>query len=212
MSRKVLVTAGASGIGKHIAAAFLSSGADVYTCDINTEALKAAATELKGLKTGVCNVGDRAQIEEMVADAATKLGGIDVLVNNAGIAGPTAPVQEVDPDQWEQVLKINLTGTFIVTKHAIPHLIRSGHGVITNLSSAAGRFGYPNSSPHSPVKWGLTGFTKTLSMELGEHNIRANAILPGAVDGERIQRVFEGRAKATGKSIDEIKAIVMENQ
>jgi len=212
MSRKVLVTAGASGIGKHIAAAFIRAGADVYTCDINAEALKSAAAELKGLKTGICNVGDRAQIERMVADAARELGGIDVLVNNAGVSGPTAPVQDVDPDQWEQVLKVDLTGTFIVTKNAIPHLIRSGNGVIINMSSAAGRFGYPNRSPYSTVKWGLIGFTKTLSMELGEHNIRANAILPGAVDGERIQRVFEGRAKATGKSLDEIKAIAMENQ
>ena len=212
MSRKVLVTAGASGIGKQIAAAFIGSGADVYTCDINAEALKSAAAELKGLKTGICNVGDRAQIERMVADAAKELGGIDVLVNNAGISGPTAPVQEVDPDQWEQVLKVDLTGTFIVTKNAIPHLIRSGNGVIINMSSAAGRFGYPDRSPYSTVKWGLIGFTKTLSMELGEYNIRANAILPGAVDGERIQRVFEGRAKATGKSLEEIKAIAMENQ
>src|SRR6516165_10377359 len=212
MSRKVLVTAGASGTGKQIAAAFIGSGADVYTCDINAEALKSAAAELKGLKTGICNVGDRAQIERMVADAAKELGGIDVLVNNAGISGPTAPVQDVDPDQWEQVLKVDLTGTFIVTKNAIPHLIRSGNGVIINMSSAAGRFGYPNRSPYSTVKWGLIGFTKTLSMELGEHNIRANAILPGAVDGDRIQRVFEGRAKATGKSLDEIKAIAMENQ
>jgi NAD(P)-dependent dehydrogenase (short-subunit alcohol dehydrogenase family) len=212
MTRNVLVTAGASGIGKHIAAAFIRAGADVYTCDINAEALKSAAAELKGLKTGICNVGDRAQIERMVADAARELGGIDVLVNNAGVSGPTAPVQDVDPDQWEQVLKVDLTGTFIVTKNAIPHLIRSGNGVIINMSSAAGRFGYPNRSPYSTVKWGLIGFTKTLSMELGEHNIRANAILPGAVDGERIQRVFEGRAKATGKSLDEIKAIAMENQ
>jgi NAD(P)-dependent dehydrogenase (short-subunit alcohol dehydrogenase family) len=212
MSRKVLVTAGASGIGKQIAAAFIGSGADVYTCDINAEALKSAAAELKGLKTGICNVGDRAQIERMVADAAKELGGIDVLVNNAGISGPTAPVQEVDPDQWEQVLKVDLTGTFIVTKNAIPYLIRSGNGVIINMSSAAGRFGYPDRSPYSTVKWGLIGFTKTLSMELGEYNIRANAILPGAVDGERIQRVFEGRAKATGKSLEEIKAIAMENQ
>ena len=212
MTRNVLVTAGASGIGKHIAAAFIRAGADVYTCDINAEALKSAAAELKGLKTGICNVGDRAQIERMVAEAADQLGGIDVLVNNAGISGPTAPVQDVDSDQWEQVLKVDLTGTFIVTKNAIPHLIRSGNGVIINMSSAAGRFGYPNRSPYSTVKWGLIGFTKTLSMELGEHNIRANAILPGAVDGERIQRVFEGRAKATGKSLEEIKAIAMGNQ
>jgi len=212
MSRKVLVTAGASGIGKHIAAAFLAAGDDVYTCDINADALKSAAAELKGLKIGICNVGDRAQIEKMVADAADKLGGIDVLVNNAGISGPTAPVKDVDPDQWEEVLKVDLTGTFNVTKNAIPHLIRSGKGVIIIMSSAAGRFGYPNRSPYATAKWGLIGFMKTLSMELGEHNIRANAILPGAVEGERIERVFTGRAQASGKSVDEIKAIAMEDQ
>lgn len=164
------------------------------------------------MKTGVCNIGDRAQIEQMVADAAAQLGGIDVLVNNAGIGGPTASVVDLEPDDWEQVLKVDLTGTFLVTKHAIPHLIRSGNGSIIIMSSAAGRFGYPNRSPYSTAKWGLIGFMKTLAMELGEHNIRANAILPGAVDGDRIQRVFEGRAKATGQSIDEIKNIAMANQ
>ena len=210
--RKVLVTAGASGIGQEIAAAFLSAGDRVYTCDINRAALEATARELPGLKTGVCDVGDRKQIETMMTDAVSQLGGIDVLVNNAGIAGPTAPVQDVDPDQWEAVLKIDLTGTFLITKAAIPHLIASGHGVIVIMSSAAGRFGYPNRSPYSTVKWGLIGFMKTLAMELGVHNIRSNAILPGAVDGERIQKVFQGRADATGKSLDAVKAEAMANQ
>jgi NAD(P)-dependent dehydrogenase (short-subunit alcohol dehydrogenase family) len=211
--RKVLVTAGASGIGKEIAAAFLATGDTVYTCDINRAALDEAARELPGLKTGTCDVGDRKQIEAMIADAVSQLGGgIDILVNNAGVSGPTAPVQQVDPDQWEQVLKVDLTGTFLVTRGAIPHLIASRNGVIVIMSSAAGRFGYPNRSPYSTVKWGLIGFMKTLSMELGEHNIRANAILPGAVDGERIQRVFQGRAEATGQPIEKIKAEAMANQ
>jgi NAD(P)-dependent dehydrogenase (short-subunit alcohol dehydrogenase family) len=212
MTRRILVTAGASGIGKHIAAAFIAAGDDVYTCDINEDALETAAAELPGLKTGVCNIGERAAIERMVADAAQQMGGIDVLVNNAGISGPTAAVKDMDPDQWEQVLNVDLTGTFNVTRCAIPHLIRSGKGVIVVMSSAAGRFGYANRSPYSTAKWGLIGFTKTLAMELGAHNIRANAILPGAVDGDRIQRVFEGRAKATGKSVDEVKALSMQNQ
>jgi NAD(P)-dependent dehydrogenase (short-subunit alcohol dehydrogenase family) len=211
--RKVLVTAGASGIGKEIAAAFLSAGDTVYTCDINQAALGEAQRELPGLKTGICDVGDRKQIEAMITDAVMQLGGgIDILVNNAGVSGPTAPVQKVEPDQWELVLKVDLTGTFLVTRGAIPHLIASGNGVIINMSSAAGRFGYPNRSPYSTVKWGLIGFTKTLSMELGEHNIRANAILPGAVDGDRIQRVFQGRADATGRPVEEIKAEAMANQ
>ena len=210
--RRVLVTAGAAGIGKEIAAAFLAAGDSVYTCDINPTALGAAALELQGLRTGLCDVGDRKQVESMVADAVSQLGGIDILINNAGISGPTAPVEDVDPEQWEAVLKIDLTGTFLVTKNAIPHLIKSGNGVIVIMSSAAGRFGYPNRSPYSTVKWGLIGFMKTLSMELGIHNIRANAILPGAVDGERIQRVFQGRAKATGTSLDAVKAEAMSNQ
>ena len=210
--RKVLVTAGASGIGKEIAAAFLSAGDSVYTCDINRTALDVAARELPGLKTGLCDVGNRDQIKSMMADAVSQLGGIDILVNNAGISGPTAPVQDVDPDQWEAVLKIDLTGTFLVTKAAIPHLIASGHGVIIIMSSVAGRFGYPDRSPYATVKWGLIGFMKTLSMELGIHNIRANAILPGAVDGERIKKVFQGRADVTGKSLDTIAAEAMANQ
>jgi NAD(P)-dependent dehydrogenase (short-subunit alcohol dehydrogenase family) len=210
--RRVLVTAGASGIGKEIVAAFLSAGDDVYTCDIDQAALAALAQDRPGLKTGVCNIGDRQQIAAMMEDAVARLGGLDILVNNAGIGGPTAPVQDLDPDQWEAVLKVDLTGTFLVTQAAIPNLIAAGGGVIINMSSAAGRFGYPNRSPYATAKWGLIGFTKTLSMELGEHDIRVNAIAPGAVDGERIQRVFQGRAEATGQSLDEVRQIAMANQ
>ena len=125
---------------------------------------------------------------------------------------PSAPVQELEPDQWEQVLQVNLNGTFLATKYAIPYLIRSGSGVIIIMSSAAGRFGYPNRSAYSTAKWGLIGFMKTLSIELGPHDVRVNAILPGAVQGDRIQRVFEGRAKATGKSPEEVSALAMAKQ
>src|SRR5437868_2232871 len=141
----------------------------------------------------------------MVAECVDALGGIDVLVNNAGIAGPTAPIEEIDPDEWEKVMQIDLTGTFNVTRQAIPHLKKSDAGVIINMSSVAGRFGYRNRSPYCTAKWGLIGFTKTLSIELGDHGIRANAILPGAVDGPRIEQVFAGRAKGSGKTIEEIK-------
>ena len=203
--RKILITAGAAGIGRHIVEAFLGAGDAVYTCDINGQALKATAAELPNLKTGVCDIGDRAQIKAMVADAAAQLGGIDVLVNNAGIAGPTAPVQDIEPDDWEQVLRVDLTGTFLVTKYTIPHLLRSAQGVIIIMSSSAGRFGYPNRSPYSAAKWGLIGLMKTLAMELGPVGIRANAILPGTVAGDRIERVFKSRARLSGKSLEEVK-------
>ena len=212
MARKVLVTAGGAGIGKAIARAFLAEGCDVYACDIDPAALASAAAELKGLRTGLCDVADRFQVEAMVAEAAAALGGIDVLVNCAGISGPTAAVQDIDPDDWDRVLKVHLTGTFNVSRLAIPHLIRSASGVVINLSSAAGRFGYPNRSPYATVKWGLIGFTKTLSMELGEHGVRVNAILPGGVEGERVQRVLAGRARATGQTIEAMQAGALANQ
>ena len=212
MTLRALVTAGASGIGLEIARAFHSSGARVFTCDIDAVALGKAAAAMPGLETSVCDNGDREAIVAMVGEAAARLGGLDVLINNAGIGGPTKPVHELDPEDWDAVLRVNLTGVFDVTRTAIPHLIRSGKGVIINMSSAAGRFGYPNRSPYAASKWALIGFTKTLSMELGEHNVRVNAIAPGAVDGERVHRVFHGRAQATGKSVEEVIDIAMANQ
>jgi NAD(P)-dependent dehydrogenase (short-subunit alcohol dehydrogenase family) len=209
VAQRVLITAGAAGIGKEIAKAFAGNGAQVCVCDIDVKALDAASKDIPGLKTIVCDVSKRADIERMVAEAAIALGGLDVLVNNAGISGPTAPVEQMDPDAWELVMQIDLTGTFNVTRCAIPHLKKSAAGVVINMSSVAGRFVYANRSPYSTAKWGIIGFTKTLSIELGEHGIRANAILPGAVDGPRLERVFEGRAKATNQTVDEIKKQAM---
>ena len=211
MSR-VLITAGASGIGLAIARAFHAAHARVYICDIDAAGLERAAAEMPGLITRRCDVGDRAAVAAMVVDAAERLDGLDVLVNNAGIGGPTAAVKDLDPADWDAVLRVNLTGTFDVTRNAIPHLIRAGGGAIINMSSAAGRFGYANRSPYSATKWALIGFTKSLSLELGEHRIRVNAIAPGAVDGERAERVFQGRAQVTGQPIEEVKRLAMMNQ
>jgi NAD(P)-dependent dehydrogenase (short-subunit alcohol dehydrogenase family) len=209
MSQRVVVTAGASGIGREIVQAFVANGAKVFVCDIDGKGLELLAQELPGLTTKICDVSKREDIERMVAFGVDALGGLDVLVNNAGISGPTAPVEEMNPDEWDKVMQVDLTGTFNVTRLAIPHLKRSQAGVIINMSSVAGRFGYANRSPYCTAKWGLIGFTKTLSIELGEFGIRANAILPGAVDGPRIQKVFEGRAKASGQALEEIKKQAM---
>ncbi|MCU1324916.1 MAG: bdhA [Bryobacterales bacterium] len=209
MKQHVLVTAGASGIGREIARAFVANGAVVCVCDIDTKALELVGKDIPGLKTVVCDVSKRQDIEGMVTAAVEALGGLDVLVNNAGISGPTAPVEDMDPDAWEMVMQVDLTGTFNVTRCSIPHLKRSAAGVIINMSSVAGRFGYPNRSPYCTAKWGLIGFTKTLSIELGAFGIRANAILPGAVDGPRIEKVFEGRAKATNQPVEEIRKEAM---
>jgi NAD(P)-dependent dehydrogenase (short-subunit alcohol dehydrogenase family) len=212
MSQRVLITAGASGIGKEVAAAFTAKGARVCVCDIDTNALCAAAAEIPGLETIVCDISKRADIERMVPDAVERLGGLDVLVNNAGIAGPTAPVEEADPDQWEAVMKIDVIGTFYVTRLAIPHLKKSAAGSIVIMSSVGGRFGYPNRSAYCTAKMGLIGFAKTLSRELGAYGIRANAIAPGAVAGERIERVLQGRAAAEHKPLEEVRADAMRVQ
>ncbi len=192
MTQRVLVTAGASGIGREIVRAFAAQGAKVFVCDIDAKGLDNLAQEIPGLATMVCDLSKRADIEAMVPFGVNAMGGLDVLVNNAGISGPTAPVEEMDPDAWDEVVQLNLTGTFNVTRLAIPHLKKSPSGVIIIMSSMAGRFGYPNRSPYAATKWGLIGFTKTLSIELGAFNIRANAILPGAVAGPRLDKVLEG--------------------
>jgi NAD(P)-dependent dehydrogenase (short-subunit alcohol dehydrogenase family) len=196
MNQRVLITAGAAGIGLEIAKAFAATGATVFVCDMNAEALKALEQTIPGVITSVCNIANRNEVEKMVVSCAASLVGIDVLVNNAGIAGPTAPVEEINPDDWEAVMQVDINGTFNVTRMAIPFLKRSSAGVVIIMSSAAGRFGYENRSPYSTAKWGLIGFTKTLSIELGKYGIRANAILPGAVAGPRIEGVLEARAKA----------------
>src|SRR5262245_28146116 len=212
MAQRVLITAGASGIGREIARAFAATGAKVFVCDIDADALASFAQALPGALATRCDVADRRDVENMVAAGVAALGGLDVLVNNAGIAGPTEAVEAMDPDEWEKVVTVNLNGTFNVTRCAIPHLKQSGAGVIINMSSVAGRLGYPNRSPYATTKWGLIGFTKTLSMELGEFGIRVNAILPGAVAGPRLDRVYDARARVGGPSVDEIKTRALANQ
>ena len=209
MNQRVLITAAASGIGLEIARAFAAAGAKVFITDINTQALDAARKQIPGVLTKVCDNSKRSDIEAMVPAAVEALGGLDVLVNNAGISGPTAPVEEVDPDKWEAVMNVDLTGTFNVTRLSIPHLKQSKAGSIIIMSSLGGRFGYPNRSPYCVAKWGLIGFAKTLAIELGVHNIRANAIAPGAVGGQRIENVLAGRAKADGKSVDDERAAML---
>jgi NAD(P)-dependent dehydrogenase (short-subunit alcohol dehydrogenase family) len=210
--KRVLITAGASGIGLAIARAFAAESAKVHICDINEHALQALKRSDTSITSTICDVSDRTSVERLVIEATQTLGGMDVLVNNAGISGPTAPLETIDPDAWEAALRVNLTGTFNVTRLSIPYLKQAESGVIIIMSSLAGRLGYPNRSPYATTKWGLVGLTKTLSIELGGAGIRVNAILPGAVEGSRLQHVFEGRAHASSKSIAEVTNDALANQ
>jgi NAD(P)-dependent dehydrogenase (short-subunit alcohol dehydrogenase family) len=212
MNQRVLITAGASGIGREIARAFAANGARVFVSDIDATGLDALSREIEGVTTKVCDNSKRRDVEALIPAAVEALGGLDVLVNNAGISGPTAPVEEMDPDKWEEVMNVNLNGTFNITRLAIPHLKQSPAASIIIMSSLGGRCGYPNRSAYSTSKWGLIGFAKTLALELGAFNIRANAIAPGVVSGERIERVLEGRAKAEGKTLEAVTAFAMSIQ
>jgi NAD(P)-dependent dehydrogenase (short-subunit alcohol dehydrogenase family) len=204
--RRVVVTAAASGIGRAIAHAFAANGDRVHICDIDRTALRQVTGEDPRITATVCDVSDRGSVAAFVETAAVTLGGIDIVVNNAGISGPTVSVEEMDPDQWDAVLAVNLTGTFNVTRLAIPHLKRSDAGVVIIMSSVGGRFGYPERSPYATTKRGLLGLMETLAIELGGDGIRVNAIAPGAVAGDRIQRVLRGRAEATGRSLEDVTA------
>ena len=200
---RVLVTAGAAGIGREIVRAFLREGAKVHACDVDEAALAALRKENPGVTVSTTDVSDRAAVARLFDDALGALGGLDCLVNNAGIAGPTERVEEIDPAEWDRTLAVDITGHFNCTRLSVPHLKKSRNGSIANLSSAAGKFGFPLRSPYSAAKWGVVGVTKTWAMELGEFGIRVNAILPGIVEGDRIRRVFQAKAKERGVSMEE---------
>jgi NAD(P)-dependent dehydrogenase (short-subunit alcohol dehydrogenase family) len=204
--RAVVVTAGAAGIGLSIANAFAANGDRVHVCDINQQALTQVSDANPAITTTVCDISQPADVETFIEAAVKTLGGIDVLVNNAGVAGPTMPIEDMGLDQWQSVLAVNLTGTFNITRLAIPHLRQSNTGVIINMASVGGRFGYPDRSPYATTKRGVIAFTETLALELGGDGIRANAIAPGAVAGDRIQRVLQGRAEASGRSLEDVTA------
>jgi NAD(P)-dependent dehydrogenase (short-subunit alcohol dehydrogenase family) len=179
--QRVVITAGANGIGKVMADSFAACGARVFVSDVDPAALDSCGHA--GMRA---NAGVAAECEAFIDAAVKHLGGLDVLVNNAGIAGPTTPVEKVTPEELDATLQIDLASMFHCARRAIPALRAAGGGAVINLSSAAGRFGFALRAPYAAAKWGVIGFTKSLSIELGADGVRVNAILPGPVDGPRI--------------------------
>ncbi|MFT6855664.1 MAG: NAD(P)-dependent dehydrogenase (short-subunit alcohol dehydrogenase family) [Cyclobacteriaceae bacterium] len=202
----VAIIAGASGIGKEIARAYLNEDANVFICDVSRELIASFSSEFSSVYVEQTDVSDYQQVKLFFENISTQVDHLDILINGAGIAGPTALLENVNPLAWDKTINVNINGMFYCCKEAIPLLKKSPAASIINLASNAAFFGFPFRSAYTTAKWATIGMTKTLAMELGKDNIRVNAICPGSVSGDRIDRVIEADAREQGKSIDEIKA------
>lgn len=203
---KVVITGGAAGIGAVIAKAFYEVDAQVYICDIDANAIERMKLEYPGMHGGVVDVGIKQHVDCIMDEAVALLGGIDVLVNNAGIAGPTGNIEELDAHAWEQTVSTNLNSQYYFLSKAVPYLKQSRNNPhIIAMSSVAGRLGYPFRTPYASTKWAIVGLMKSLANELGPHNIRVNAVLPGVVAGERMNRVIDARAQTLDISFESMR-------
>ena len=201
---RVMVSAGAAGIGLAIARAFQREGAQVSVCDVDAAALQSLAQTDPALHSAACDVSQRVDVARWFEAALAHLGGLDCLVNNAGIAGPTGKVDTIAPEEWDRCIAIDLTGQFNCVRLAVPALRASGNASIINVSSLAGRMGFALRTPYAAAKWGVIGLMHSLAIELGPDNIRVNALLPGIVAGDRQKRVLSAKAQARGVSFEEI--------
>jgi NAD(P)-dependent dehydrogenase (short-subunit alcohol dehydrogenase family) len=208
---RVLVTAGAAGIGRAIAEAFTAAGANVGICDVDTDALEAASDAMPAAALVEADVADESQVAMLADEMAERLGGLDVVVNNAGVAGPTDHIESIAYDDWRRTIDVNLNGQYLVAAHTVPLLKQSGgEGAMINIASVAGRLGYAYRTPYAASKWAIVGLTSSLAKELGPDGIRVNAILPGIVRGPRIERVIAARAKAVGVDYAEMERRYLE--
>jgi NAD(P)-dependent dehydrogenase (short-subunit alcohol dehydrogenase family) len=212
MTQRVMITAAASGIGRSIAKAFHDEGAHVHICDVNEGALEAFREDFPDIAATHVNVRNEGEIDAWFDDALDDLGGLDVMVNNAGIKGPTAPVDDIDYADWRECLEVCLDSHFLCARRAAPVMKAQKAGSIINLSSNAGQFGFGNRTPYAAAKWAVIGLTKSLAIELGPFNVRCNAICPGAVRGDRINRVIAGEANLRGVDPAVIAEELVKNQ
>lgn len=184
-----------------MAKAFLEKGARVRVCDVNDEALSALPKEIAGTKV---DASDEFAMSELFDSIKSDWGGIDAVCANAGIAGPTAAIEDVELADWKNCVSVNLESTFLAAKYSAPMMKKQKSGAIIITSSTAGIYGYPNRAPYSASKWGVIGLMKTLAMELGPYGIRANAICPGAVEGPRMEGVLNREAAVKEMTRDKV--------
>ncbi|MBG1231266.1 SDR family oxidoreductase [Aestuariivirga litoralis] len=199
-----MITAAASGIGRAMAKAFHDTGAKVHICDVNDEALQIFRKDFPDIAATKVNVRSESEIDAWFDDALEDLGGLDVMINNAGIKGPTAPVDDIDLAEWKECIEICLDAQFLCARRAAPVMKAQKSGLILNMSSNAGQYGFGNRTPYAAAKWAVIGLTKSLAIELGPYNVRCNAICPGGVAGDRINRVIQGEASLRNMPFDRV--------
>ena len=211
-TQRVMITAAAGGIGRAIAKAFAADGARVHICDVSEAALAKFREDFPEIAATHVNVRNEGEIDAWFDDALEDLGGLDVLVNNAGIKGPTAQVDDIELEDWRECLEVCLDSHFLCARRAAPVMKAQKSGVIINMSSNAGQFGFGNRTPYAAAKWGVIGLTKSLAIELGPHNVRCNAICPGAVRGNRINRVIQDEADMRNVPFDVVASEMVRGQ
>jgi len=210
-NKRIVISAGAAGIGRVTAERFLAEGAIVFVCDVDRAALEALAGYHPSLFAHYADVSKSAEVDSFYDRIEAEVGGIDVLVNNAGVSGPTKSVDEITDLEWAQTIGVNVDGLFFMARRAARLMKKQRAGVILNMSSTAGRLGMPLRSPYSTSKYAVRGLTDSLAVELGEYNIRVNAIMPGLVNGPRGQRVMQEQAKARGLTYEQYIPTVLHN-
>lgn len=198
MPHRVVITAGAAGIGRAIAEAFVQAGATVHVCDVDDAALAECRTSSPAIYATKVDLADAAAVQRWMDMAIADLGGIDVLVNNAGTKGPTAFVEDVTVEEWRACLTVSLESHFVCAGRAATSMKAQGKGCIINISSTAGLYGYGMRTPYAAAKWAVIGLTKSLAVELGPHGVRCNAICPGSVRGPRMDSVIAAEAVHRG--------------
>jgi len=206
---RVLITAGGAGIGRAMTDVFHKAGARIHICDVVQSSLDETVKAFPGVTATLADVSSLSDVEQLFADAQDHLGGLDCMINNAGVAGPTGKIEDIEIQEWERCIAVDVNGMFYCTRLAVPMLKAAGGGSIINMSSSAGRLGFPYRTPYATAKWGVVGFTKSLSMEVGEDKIRVNAIQPGIVEGARIDKVIEDKANAVGNSVEEQRQLAL---
>lgn len=211
-TQRVLITGAAAGIGLVLTEAFLSLGANVEICDVDQVALAAVQKQHAKLGTSLVDLADPATTESWVDSAIERLGGVDLLINNAGVKGPTAFAEDISYEEWRHCLAVTLDTQFICAQRVIPHLKRQGSGSIINISSTAGLYGLGMRTPYASAKWAVVGLTKSLAVELGPFGVRCNCVCPGSVAGDRIDRVINADADLRGSTYQAVAAEYLAGQ